>query len=47
MPAIRVECGNLADENDRQHLNDPVFRGRLAQALAGAIEGFFAPEHVI
>ena len=47
MPAIRVECGNLADENDRQHLNDPVFRGRLAQAFAGAIEGFFAPEHVI
>lgn len=47
MPAVRIECGNLADPNDRARLVDPVFVDTLARAIADSVERFFSPEHVL
>lgn len=47
MPTVRLECGNVAHDQDLNHLNDDVFIDRLARSIAEAVEHFFAPEHVI
>ena len=46
MPAVRIECGNLAVASDQARLTDPVFVDTLARAIAESVERFFSPEHV-
>ena len=47
MPAVRIECGNLAAPGDRSRLSDPLFVDSLARAIADSVERFFSPEHVL
>lgn len=47
MPAVRIECGNLAHDSDRTRLTDPMFTDRLAAAISESVERFFSPEHVL
>lgn len=47
MPAVRIECGNLAADRDARRLCDPVFVDSLARAIADSVERFFSPEHVL
>ncbi|MEI2642195.1 MAG: peptidoglycan-binding protein [Candidatus Nanopelagicales bacterium] len=47
MPAVRIECGNLAADRDASRLSDPVFVDSLARAIADSVERFFSPEHVL
>ena len=47
MPTVRVECGNVAHQEDLVRLKDDRFMDALARAIAESIEQFFAPEHVI
>jgi len=43
MPAVRIECGYLSSPRDARRLSDPVFRDALAEGIAAAVVGFFAP----
>lgn len=43
MPAVRVQCGNLAHEEDARRLRDPVFADALAKAISDAVMRFFSP----
>lgn len=47
MPAVRVECGNVAYSDDLARLQEDRFIDTLAQAIADSVAQFFAPEHVI
>lgn len=47
MPTVRLECGNIAHDNDVSRLKNDVFMDKLARSVAEAVEQFFAPEHVI
>jgi N-acetylmuramoyl-L-alanine amidase len=40
VPAVMVECGNMADPADAARLTDPRFRERLAAALAAAVVAY-------
>lgn len=40
VPAILVELGNMRDSEEAAKLEDPSYRGELAQALAGGIVSF-------
>lgn len=42
MPAVQIEPGRTASEQDRERLADPVFRGALAEAVADGIGRFLA-----
>ena len=43
MPAVWVEMGYLSHPGDAARLTDPRFRDTLAEAIAVAVTGFFAP----
>jgi N-acetylmuramoyl-L-alanine amidase len=47
MPTVRIECGNVAHQQDLRRLEDVTFIEALAFAIADSIEQFFAPEHII
>ena len=47
MPAVLLECGNIAYDDDLTRIKNTVFMDKLAQSVAEAIEQFFAPDHVI
>jgi N-acetylmuramoyl-L-alanine amidase len=44
MPTVLLECGYLSSPHDAARLADPAFRDALAEALAGAVVRFFAPD---
>ncbi|AUH63079.1 N-acetylmuramoyl-L-alanine amidase [Paracoccus zhejiangensis] len=44
IPSVLLELGFLTDPTDRQHLTDPVWRGRMVNALVAAINGWARDE---
>ncbi|MFV0302896.1 MAG: N-acetylmuramoyl-L-alanine amidase [Paracoccus sp. (in: a-proteobacteria)] len=44
IPSVLLELGFLTDETDRQHLTDPLWRGRMVNALVAAITGWARDE---
>jgi N-acetylmuramoyl-L-alanine amidase len=42
MPAVQIEPGRTASEQDRERLADPVFRRALAETVADGIGQFLA-----
>ena len=44
IPSVLLELGFLTDAEDRAHLTDPVWRGRMVDALVAAINGWARDE---
>lgn len=44
IPSVLLELGFLTDDTDRQHLTDPIWRGRMVDALVAAINGWARDE---
>jgi N-acetylmuramoyl-L-alanine amidase len=42
MPAVAIEIGNLPNANAEKALGDPRFLSRIAEAITGGIDAFFA-----
>lgn len=42
VPSVLVELGYLSSRQDEKQLNDPAWRERVARAMAGAIQKYFA-----
>ena len=42
VPSVLVEMGYLSNSYDEARLTSPRYRGRLAQAIAKAIDRYFA-----
>ena len=42
VPSVLVELGYLSSRQDEKQLNDPVWRERVAKAMARAVEKFFS-----
>jgi len=42
MPAVVIEIGNLSNATAEKALGDPRFLSRIAEAITGAIDAFFA-----
>ncbi|GGO90084.1 hypothetical protein GCM10012280_34790 [Wenjunlia tyrosinilytica] len=40
VPVVFIECGNMRNAVDARQLEDPSWRGRAAQGIAGGISGF-------
>jgi N-acetylmuramoyl-L-alanine amidase len=42
VPAVLIELGYLSNSHDAEQMNDDAWRGRVAQAIAGAVDAQFA-----
>ena len=42
MPAVAIEIGNLPNATAEEALGDPQFLSRIAEAIMGGIDAFFA-----
>ena len=42
MPAVAIEIGNLPNPTSEKALGDPLFLSRIAEAIIGGIDAFFA-----
>ena len=42
VPAVLIETGFLSNVTDERRLSDPSARERMADAMAGAVDAYFA-----
>jgi N-acetylmuramoyl-L-alanine amidase len=46
VPAVLIETGFLSNATDERRLGDPRARERMADAMAQAVDAYFAPAAV-